>query len=287
VDQVNKYDSARQEVEFEPITIETVDRAVRDWFDRTVDAAVETAASDRAKVQVLFSSGERYAIRRKGIRDQNGVLILPLISVRRTGMDADPTMQALGTQTGNLTISRRIDPKTNQLKNNIQRVTSAGIPIYGPGPGAVYEVASIPFPDRNIFNYELVIQASYTKQMNTIIQKLFRELDIRKTFVAPIENNGRHSENGEELEDRKPFKGGYFVGFFDGTMSDSSNFEEFTDQERIVRYNTTFRVPANLTLDTEGEKPAVKIQKTAYSVGFKESIVSREQFKKMFPDEPE
>jgi hypothetical protein len=264
-----------------------VDRAVRDWFDKTVDAAVETNAQDRQKVHVFFSSGERFAIRKKGIRDQNGVLILPLISVRRTGMDADPTMQALGTQTGNLTIAKRIDPKTNQLRNNIQRVTSAGIPITQPGPGAVYEVTTIPFPDRNIFNYELVIQASYTKQMNQIMQKLFRELDIRKTFVAPIDNDNRHSLNGEELEDRKPFKGGYFVGFFDGSMSDASNFEEFTDQERIVRYNTTFRVPANLTLDTEGEKPAIQIQKTAYAVGFKEKIVSRAQFKKMFPDEPE
>jgi hypothetical protein len=284
---VNKYDSARQEVQYDPITIETVDRAVRDWFNKTVDAAVETATQERAKVEVLFSSGERFAIKKKGVRDQNGVLILPLISVRRTGMDADPTMQALGTQTGNLTIAKRIDPKTNQLKNNVQRVSSAGIPIYAPGPGAVYEVTTIPFPDRNIFNYELVIQASFTKQMNQIMQKLFRELDIRKTFVAPIDNDGSHSLNGEELEDRKPFKGGYFVGFFDGSMADASNFEEFTDQERIVRYTTTFRVPANLTLDTEGEKPAIQIQKTAYAVGFKEKIVSRADFKKMFPDEPE
>jgi hypothetical protein len=283
----NKYDDARQEVEYEPITIETVDRAVRDWFDRTVDVAVETPTQERQKVPVIFSSGERYAVKRKGIRDQAGVLVLPLISVRRTGMDADPSMQALGTQTGNLTIAKRIDPKSNQLQNNIQRVSSAGIPITGPGPGAVYQVTQIPFPDRNIFTYELVIQTSYTKQMNKILEKLFRELDIRKTFVAQITNDNRHSENGEEFEDRPALKGGYFVGFFDGTMSDSSNFEEFTDQERIVRYHTTFRVPANLTLDTEGEKPSVKITKTAYAVGFKESILSREQFKKMFPDEPE
>lgn len=284
---MNKYDEARQEVEFDPITIETVDRAVRDWFDRTVDAHSETPTEERRKVPVIFSSGERYAIKRKGVRDKNGVLILPLISVRRTGMDADPTMQALGTQTGNLTIAKRIDPKTNQLKNNIQAVSKSGIPVYAPGPGAVYEVASIPFPDRNIFNYELVIQTSYTKQMNQVVEKLFRELDIRKTFVAAIENEGRHSLNGEEFEDRKPFKGGYFVGFFDGAMSDQSNFEEFTDQERIVRYSTSFRVPANLTLDPEGEKPAVKITKTAYTVGFKERLVSREEFKKLFPDDPE
>jgi hypothetical protein len=284
---LNKYDSARQEVEFDPITIETVDRAVRDWFDRTVDAHVETQSDERHKVPVIFSSGERYAIRRKGIRDPNGVLVLPLISVRRTGMDPDPSMQALGTQTGNLTIARRIDPKTNQLRNNLQRVSSAGIPVYGPGPGAVYEVTSVPFPDRNIFNYELVVQTSFTKQMNQVVEKFFRELDIRKTFVAPIDNQGRHSLNGDELEERRPFRGGYFVGFFDGSMEDRSNFEEFTDQERIVRYSTGFRVPVNLTLDTEGERPAVRVQKTAYAVGFKERTVSREEFRRLFPDEPE
>lgn len=281
----SQYESGRQEIEFDPITIETVDRAVRDWFDRTVDAAVETPTQERRKVPVMFSSGERFAVRRRGIRDSAGVLVLPLISVRRTGLDPDPGMQALGTQTANLTIARRIAPKTNLLRDNVQRISSAGVPIYAPSPGAVYEVATVPFPDRNIFNYELVIQASFTLQMNAILQKIFRELDIRKTFVAPIDNPGRHSQNGTDFEERAPFPGGYFVGFFDSAMNDGSNFEEFTDQERIVRYSTSFRVPANLTLDVEGERPAVTVTKTAYSIGFKEEILSAEEFFRRFPDE--
>lgn len=276
------YSSQRRQVEFEPQTMETVDRAVRDWFDKTVDAHVTTQSQDRSKVRVVFSAGERIALGRRGIRDAQGMLILPIISIRRSGVEQDLTMSALGAQTGKLTIARRVSEKSSDLVNAVQRVSSAGIPVYSPSPPVVYEVASIPFPERNVFSYELVIQASYTLQMNSILEKLFSQLDVRKSFVAPFQNDGKHSLNGEDLESRKSFKGGYACGFFETTFSDQSNFDEFTDQERIVKYSTTFRVPANLHLEVEGEKPSVSFEKTAYTVGFKERVVSAAEGAKIF-----
>lgn len=275
----------RREVPFEPVTIETVDRAVRDWFDLTVAVHVQTQTAESHKVPVIFSTGERFALRKKGVRDANGVLILPLISVRRTAFDPDPSMGGLGTETSRLNVSRRVSPKSNDLRNNVQRVTSAGIPFYGPGPGAVYEVASVPFPDRNVVTYELVVQTTYTKQMNSVLQKIFQELDIRKSFVAPILNDGRHGTRGAEEGERRPDRGGYFVGFFDSTVNDQSNLEEFTDQERIIRYASSFRVPVAFFLEEQGERPAVRFEKTAYGVGFKERTLSATEFFKMFPEE--
>lgn len=253
------------------ITLETIDQAVRDWFDRTVDAHVESPNAPRKKVPVIFSSGERFVTsrQRKGIRDKNGVLMLPLISIRRTGIDPQPGMQALGTETPRLTFSRQISGKTNTLMNlNVDRSPSQRMkdPI-------VHEVTSIPFPDRNTMTYEVMVQAQYVTQMNAILEKVFHQLDLQKSFVAPFENDNRHPPIGEPFEERVPLKTGYVVGFFDANMSDSGNFDEFTDTERIVRYTTSISVPTTLQLDPEGEEPGLKVERTAFGLNFSDENV--------------
>lgn len=254
------------------ITLETIDQAVKDWFDRTVDAHVTHPNGDRKKVSVGWSAGERWVSgrQRKGIRDNNGVLILPIISIRRSGIEPSPTMSALGTETPVLQVAKRITQKTNNLVNLMAKREGQ---FRTPAQPVVYEVTTIPFPDRNILTYEVQVQAQYIVQMNTILEKVFHELDIAKSFVAPFDNDGRHPQIGEDFEKRKKIDRDYVVGFFDSTVNDGGNFEEFTDQERIVRWNTTIRVPAVLQLDPEGEKPSIQTVRTAFGLNFSEERI--------------
>lgn len=256
----------------ELITLETIDLAIRDWFDKTVDAHVAQPNGLRKKVSVGWSAGERWvsAREKKGIRDTNGILILPIISIRRSAIEPGGGMSALGTETATLQISKRISEKTNNLANLwAQRESYRRTPA----KPVVYEVTTIPFPDRNILTYEIQIQAQYISQMNVIIEKMFHELDIAKSFVAPFENDGRHPLIGDQFEDRPKMNKNYVVGFFDSTINDGGNFEEFTDQERIVRFSTTIKVPAVLQLDPEGEKPAVTVTRTAFGLNFSDETV--------------
>jgi hypothetical protein len=249
------------------VRLEDVDLAIRDWFDKTVDSHVQQPNGDRKKVSVGWSAGERWVSSRtkKGIRDDNGVLILPIISIRRSSIEPSPIMSSLGAETPTLQISRQISKKTNDLANLWSlRDPSRRQPL----KPVVYEITTIPFPDRNILTYEVQIQAQYIGQMNTIIEKIFHELDISKSFVAPFDNEGRHPPIGETFETRKPLNKEYVVGFFDSTISDGGNFEEFTDQERIVRFNTSIKVPAVLRLDPEGEKPGIEVTRTAFGIDF-------------------
>ena len=248
------------------IGIEQVDRAVRDWLDRTVDAHVETPTERLRKVPVVFASGERFATgrTRKAIRDDNGVLILPIISLRRTSVTPDPAMQALGTETPSIQFARRIDPKTNDLRNlNLLRTVSQRVP-----DPAVFDVYTLPFPDRSIMNYELRVQAQFIGQMNSILEKLFHSLNNQKSFLAPLDNDSYTPESGEAFELRKPIDSHYVVGFLDSEYSDSGNFEEFTDQERVVQWKAPVRVPATLQLDPDGDWPAVQVRRTAYRFAF-------------------
>lgn len=261
------------------VTLETIDQAVFDWFDKTVDAHVEQPNRTLAKVRTTMAAGERWitAREKKGIRDDNGVLILPIIALRRSGIEPSPQMSALGTETPNLQFAKRISQKTNDLFNlHAARDPARRTP---PKP-VVYEVYTIPFPDRSILTYEIQVQAQYITQMNAILEKMFHELDMGKSFVAPFLNDHRHPPIGEDFEKRKPLDRGYVVGFFDASISDAGNFEEFTDQERIVRFSTSIRVPAVLQLDPSGEKPAVKVERTSFGLGFSEEKVT-------FVDDPE
>lgn len=252
---------------YQNITLESIDAAIYDWFDRTVDSHVETATKDRMKVPVRLASGERWATARekKGIRDNKGKLILPIISIRRTTVDPDLTMSSLGVETATIQIAKRLSQKTSRMQNLNAAASPAQKNSLSP---VVYEVTTIPFPERKVITYELQIQTQYITQMNTILEKLWSQVELQNSFVAPLENVDYQPQKGEQFEDRKPLNNHYVVGFFDSSHSDAGNLEEFTDQERIVRYNTSIRVPAVLQLDPEGEKPAVKVERTAFGLSF-------------------
>lgn len=259
-------------VNYQDVTVETIDRAIRDWFDRTVDARVKVQDNELKKVPVIFSSGERWSTGRlkQAFRDENGVLILPIISVRRTNITPDPTKMALGVQTDNIQIAVRVDPKTNAIQNLEKYKSSPYKRDYPP----IFNVYTIPFPERMISTYQVVIQTQFISQMNEILQKTWRSLDIQKSFVAPFENDGRVPprtyQYGSPYQPVPPLPSRYVVGFMENPATDNGNFEEFTDQERIIKYSTELTVPFALQLSPEGLPQPVKVQQTAYKVVMKD-----------------
>lgn len=268
---------ARQPQEHVPvpkITIETVDRALNDWFDKTVDSHVQSPTGERRKVTTLFSSGERWISSRekKGVRDKNGVLILPLVSLRRTGIDRNPVnMSAFGVETENIQISKRVSPKTNIVQNVLVGRPQSSRPLQS----TVYEVTTVPFPDFSVIQYDVQVQTQYITQMNSFLEKMFHELDIQRSFVMSLDGQRRHPPIGAPFEERKPFKGGYLVGFFDESVSSQDNFDEFTDQERIIRFTTSLRIPVGLLIDPEGERPSISVEKTAFDLQMGTEIVNQ------------
>lgn len=269
-------------VTYQDITLENIDRGIRDWVDRTVDARVKTPQSDLHKVPVIFSSGERWSTGRtkQVFRDENGVLILPIISVRRVAIEPDPTKMALGCQVDKIQIAKKVDIKSNQIKNlEAAPLVTDVLGLRSHNYPAVYDVYTIPFPDRLQATYQLIIQTQYISQMNDILQKMWRMLDIQKSFVAPLENDGRTPprtyQYGGVYQPVPPLPGRYVVGFLDSTASDNGNLEELTDQERIIKYSTEIRVPFVLTTSPEGEVSPVKVERTAYKLVMKTEVVTR------------
>jgi hypothetical protein len=258
--------------EFVQYTLEAIDGAIKGWIDQTADVHVEHPNGERKKVPVVISAGERWATgRTRGLlRDPNGVLILPIISIRRTGVgpDTGPNGTALGVWVPTITLSRRISPKTSNLQN-LQKVRLPQS-LLNPFPPVVHEIITVPFPIRKQIRDELTIQGQYISQVNDIIQKIYYECDLPREFCAFLDVDKTHAPIPADVGQSfgplidEP----YVVGFLEEDLPSQDNFTEFTEQERIVEYTTSIRVPAALQINPEGERPAIRVQRSSFAINF-------------------
>ena len=245
--------------------IEDLDRAIFNLFDKDLEITVEQN-NQVEKVPVIFATGERFALvkRRKPLRDKNNALILPLVSIRRTGISqAFGAGHGLGQDTGDIVIKRRLSKKdrryqklVNKLalenqsnvnsENNFEgedkeakagRQTSrrnvdysdhkaAGTVLNNTLGNNIFEIITIPFPRFYTASYEVTFWTQYTQHMNRMMEYFML------SYQAPGNQFRVESD-----------KGYWFVAYIGDDFNPGNNFDDFTDQERIVRY--TFNLTAN------------------------------------------
>ena len=255
--------------------IEDVDKAVFNLFDKDINFLVEHDGNVE-KVPVIFATGERFALIKKQqpLRDKSGRIILPLISVRRTGIDQSNEAITPGPRAdlGDMVIKRRLskdDPKYQalinkiHLKNQENVATSDNAIETGPNkkskpgtistrrPGAqssqdtypgnllesnldrnIYEMITIPYPHFFTMSYEVTFWTQYTAHMNQVLE----------TLMNSYSPTGGGANEFKLTSD----KGYYFVAFVDASLSSGDNFDDYSDDERIVKYTITMKVTSYL-----------------------------------------
>jgi len=163
-------------------SVETIDAAMYQWVDENKNAFCTTNKGWK-KVPVIWSTPER-AKQVKGyreLRDASGQLILPIITVERTGVVKD--MARRGPYWANippkdksknvLTIARKISQeKTRNFQNADMKRTRGQINFKTAkrNDKVVYEYISIPQPVYVDVSYKITVWAEYQQQMNEIIQ---------------------------------------------------------------------------------------------------------------------
>jgi hypothetical protein len=255
-------------------TVEDVDRALFNLFEKDLNLFYELKDNIK-KIPVIFATGERFAVlrRKKPLRDKAGALVLPLVSIMRSGVEQNNTKGAATNQNTDITIKRRLSPadpayqrlvNKEALRNQDDRATPAhyittiagGVGGDGQGtlPGTVavrnpktvtkqdyrlgklitnrvknniFEIYTIPAPKYFTATYEITFWAQYTQQMNDMI-----------TSVV----SSYHSNSGKCFRIESD-KGYYFVAYFGESLSPGNNFDDFTDDERLVRYSFSVEVP--------------------------------------------
>ena len=261
-------------------SIEDLDRAIFNLFDKDVSFVVEHRGNTE-RVPVIFATGERFALvkRQKPIRDKNNTLILPLISVRRTGINqAIGHGHGLGQDTGDLVIKTRLDEKDRRwmkIRNKLGLLNQKNVASINnfidkenrkdvhPGTQGtrrnhdeiaearsgyhldnhigenIIEVITIPFPKFYTGTYEVTFWTQYTQHMNTMIEQFLT------SYQAPGNQFRVESD-----------KGYWFVAYIGEDFASGNNFDDFTDQERIVRYTFTLTADGYLVANQKEGMPS-------------------------------
>ena len=117
-----------KELEIQPSTIETIDRALFDYIDEELDIFCSTNKGFK-KVPFIWAGAERaFQIKHnRELRDVNGWLIYPIMSIERTGISKDLTkrgsyyaaaMNLPDNKGGSMTVARTIkQDKTANFAN--------------------------------------------------------------------------------------------------------------------------------------------------------------------------
>ena len=282
-----------EEIVIPPCSIEDVDEALFRMFDSEIGFQVRANEGDAQKVRVVFAAGERFALvkRRKALRDRNGVLILPLIAIRRTSVsqtDLDITSRGQNQFTGDIVIRRRLAPEdrsyqllvnklglreqdsiaagpevevTGTLKTRTDRNTGASSrtrtsidgALLAPALGDnVFEFITIPEPQFYTAEYEITISVQYTQHLNQITERLLSS----------------YLPQGRTLRLESP-KGYWFVARFGETIAPEDNFEDFSEKERVIMATIKCEVPAYVIHGTmRGSEPAARRHFSAPRVSF-------------------
>src|SRR5581483_8832469 len=123
--------STSRDLVIPPVGIDDVDRALFNLFDKEIPFTVVGGADDPdglRKVPVLMTAGEKWALnkRQRGLKDRNGALILPIITIIRTNIfqtpNEDITGRGINQQTGEIVIRRKLDRTDRDYQQLVNRL---------------------------------------------------------------------------------------------------------------------------------------------------------------------
>lgn len=251
-------------------TIEDVDRAVFKLFESRLRLEVRSSQKS-IPVPVVFAGGERvfFVKRNQPPRDRKNMFVLPIVSIRRTGLEQSMegviSGHGMGQNTGDIVIRRRLsrrDPSYQSLINRMGirnqdnvaslanrsqadapqgslpgRVASRRRPVgRNDGPtlapdlgNNIFEVITMPFPTFYTALYEVTFWTQYAQHMNSLLERMMTSYDAQ----------------GHQFRIDTD-KGYWYVAYVDDDLSSEDNFVDYTSDERYVKYKFTLKVPAYL-----------------------------------------
>ena len=240
-----------KEIEFQPSTIETIDRALFNYFDEECNFHTNSNKGWR-KVPVIWVGAERaFQVKeRKEVRDSGGMLVLPMMAVERLSITKDPSRKGLmpanirnrgDLQGGAIVVARRIkQDKTSHNRNAAQKRKWAGDEYDGDtrptmsdrfktsrqDGKVVYQTVSMPAPSRILVEYKISIQTDFHTQMNEVLQGIHAKIQNHKEFF--IQHDGHR-----------------FSAFLDD-FAFNNNLATLEEEDRVLRTDMTIKVEGYL-----------------------------------------
>lgn len=254
--------------------LEDVDVAFFNLFDKELrlfvagDDASRQAA--QKKVPVIFASGEKWALLKKGypLRDKAGSLILPLITIARTSLDQGPedvNGRGINQQTGELVIKRKLAAEDRNYQNLINRLLlpnsgdvsiNPGMPSTTADPRYTLRQIGDRKEDDDVKNSALLSpnRLNNTYEIITLPSPQFftckYDVTIWTQYTQQM-NNMLEVVMSSLLPQGRCFKltttkGYWFVAYMEDSYAQEVNFDDMSGKERVIKYKLSFKVPAYL-----------------------------------------
>ena len=223
--------------------IEDIDYAIVSWLKEDLDLSTITNEGNK-RVPVLWQTPERaFQIKNnKDIRtpDELGgdAIILPVITIERTGITKDPTRkgsyqeQIFSNQrngrVGRMTIAKRIKQEKTRnfaVVGNTRTNTSGDRQKYFPrvNKKVIIETLSIPIPIYVNLDYKIIVKTEYQQQMNDLTQPFMTRTGQINSFI--MRRNGH-----------------LYEAFIDQGFTQSNNVATLGEEERQFTSEVNIKV---------------------------------------------
>lgn len=248
------------------------------------------------KVPVVFAGGEKWAMikRNRGLRDQRGSLILPIITIGRSSaaqtMADDITGRGINQRTGEITVRRKLDKSDRGYQNLINKIylrNQGGLAVAPSdstgGPGQLTTLRAIgELADDGVIGlgggflagnrldnvYETLVIPSpqfYTANYEVIVwtQYTHHMNQIIETMLSSF----LPQTQGWRIDTPKGY---WFVASIaDDIYAAETNFDDMSAGERLIKYKFNVKVPAYVLASTSPGVPlAVRRYVSAPDVTF-------------------
>lgn len=251
-------DLLARKLHFEASTIETIDKSVINYM---IDLNLFADTNEGwKKVPVIWGTAERaYQVKHnKEIRDAQGMLKLPIISVKRNSLVKDMPSKGVfqGTspevdklQGGALAVGRVVYQEKSSKFASADALKLHKQSYYPrPNPKTVYRTVVAPMPVNVTVTYEITVRTEYQQQMNNLILPF---VTIPGTINYITLTEGEHR----------------FEGFIQGDFQNNDNLSSFAGEERRFETKIQLKVIGYLVGEENNrEKPHYAIKENAVEV---------------------
>lgn len=244
---------------FMPSTIENIDGALTEYI-KNLNIFADTNEGRKA-VPVIWTSAERnFQVKdNKDLRDSNGILIKPIITIERTGITKNLNDKGLvyanvppvnDAQGGVVTIARKIkQDKTSNFANAdaLRRHKQKNFRTRK-AKKVVYETITIPLPVYIQANYSITLYSEYQQQINEMITP----------FIARPGNINAVSLRRD---------GHSYEAFINSDFSQNNNLSSLSSEERKYETRIDIKVIGYLVGDDKNqEQPKIVRRQNAVEV---------------------